>query len=189
MECRRWEETGLLYSVQELSSKENNDYEEHLKECGECRSELYRYRQEHARFFTVENLGAVPSLKVDAEILRVCSDCRKSVVVKAPALFPAFFRKAFVPVALFIVGFISVGYIMLNVQNAGQAKVASAQHSTSANSAVTQAATIAATAANMRQQIAADSLKDSLKGNKVNYARTRGNLSGQGAIPVDLKDK
>lgn len=188
MECRRWEETGLLYSVQELNSNDCNDYEEHLKECGECRSELYRYRQEHGRFFTVENLGAAPSPKVDSEILRVCSDCRRSVVVKAPALFPAFFRKAFVPVALFVVGFISVGYIMVNVQDAGQAKSALVKNSNTSTITVTQMAA-AAGAVGSTDQAATDSLNDSLKGNKVNYAKTRGNLSGQGAIPVDLKDK
>lgn len=188
MECRKWEETGLLYSVQELNAKENNDYEDHLKECGECRSELYRYRQEHRRFFTLENLCAVPSPKVDAEILRVCSDCRRHVAVKAPALFTSFFRKAFIPVALFIVGFISIGYIMLNVQNAEQARSASAANSKTSNSVVHQSAANAAVVA-FANKAAADSLKDSLKGNKVNYAKTRGNLNGQGAIPVDLKNK
>jgi anti-sigma factor RsiW len=177
-----------LYTVQELNSEESNDYEEHLKECGECRSELYRYRQEHGRFFTVENLCAAPSPKVDAEILRVCSNCRKSVAVRAPALFPAFFRKAFVPVALFVVGFISVGYIMLNVQNAGQGRSASVTDSKTSTIAVAQAAPSVAAFA-ISNQAATDSLKDSIKGNKVNYAKTRGNLSGQGAIPVDLKDK
>ena len=183
MECRRWEETGLLYSVQELNSNDCSDYEEHLKECGDCRSELYRYRQEHGRFFTLDNLGAAPSQKVDAEILRVCSDCRRNVVVKAPALFQGFFRKAFVPVALFVVGFISVGYIMVNVQDAGQAKSAFVKNS-GTSTTVAQAALPAAS-----NPVANDSLNDSLKGDKVNYAKTRGNLSGQGAIPVDLKGK
>jgi hypothetical protein len=186
MECPKWEETGLLYSVQELNSKECCDYEEHLKECGECRSELYRYRQEHERFFTLENLCATPSPDIDTEILRVCSDCRKSVSIKAPALFPAFFRKAFVPVALFVVGFISVGYIMVNVQDAGQARSALVKDAKTSTIAASQTAVAAVAAAN---QVVIDSLNDSLAGNKVNYAKTRGNLNGQGAIPVDLKDK
>jgi hypothetical protein len=188
MECRRWEETGLLYSVQELNSKELNDYEEHLKECGECRSELYHYRQEHKLFFTVENLGAMPSPGVDAEIIRVCSDCRKGVVVRAPALFPAFFRKAIIPLALLVIGFVPVGYIAMNVRNAEQLRSASAVNSRSVNLPVAEMTASVATAA-VDTKAAADSLKDSLNGNKVNFAKTRGNLNGQGAIPVDLKEK
>jgi len=34
-----------------------------------------------------------------------------------------------------------------------------------------------------------DSTADSTKGLKDNFAKSRGNLEGQGVIPVDLKDK
>jgi len=183
MACSKWEETGILFSANELADKESRDYGEHLKECDECRSELNRYREEHRRFFTAENLGAAPSEKVDAEILRLCSDPRKRVA--APSLFPALFRKAFVPVALFVIGFFAVGYVMLNVQNADQMKAASVQKAGGTTVAATQTVTNAPSVA--QNDSLADSLGDNQ--NKVNYAKTRGTLSGQEAIPVDLKNK
>jgi hypothetical protein len=175
MECRKWEELGLLYSAQELGVRESRDYEEHCTTCDTCRTELSCYRAEHARFFSPQILGAAPSEKVDAEILRVCSDPRPNVRIAAPSLFPAFLRRAFVPVALFVIGFISVGYIMMNMDNARQMKTAAVQ----AQKVEPQVAAAPATAA--------DSAKDSLHNPNLNYARTRGNLNDKGVMPVDLK--
>jgi anti-sigma factor RsiW len=176
MECRKWEEAGLLYAAGELTAQETAGFESHLVACGECRNELRRCRMEHERLFTAEVLGEVPSAEVDAEILRVCSNPKPNVRITAPALFAAFFRRqVFVPAMLFIVGFISVGYIMMNMENA--------RHMTTA--AVRPAATIAAP---QMAQTVTDSLKDSLNGDsKANYASTRGDLNDKGVITVDLK--
>lgn len=174
MECRKWEETGLLYTAGELSSQETLEYEAHLTVCEECRKEFDCYRSERERFFTAGVLGEVTSAKVDAEILRVCSDPRPKVRISAPALFAAFFRRqVLVPVMLFIVGFISVGYIMMNMENVRQMAVRS------------QPVTPQVQVASVK---VADSLKDSLNGDSgVNFARTRGNLNDKGVITVDLK--
>jgi hypothetical protein len=179
MECRKWEEAGLLYAAGELTAQEVGGFESHLATCGECRMVLECYRREHERFFTAEVLGEAPSAEVDAEILRVCSDPRPRVRIAAPALFAAFFRRqVLVPVMLFIVGFISVGYIMMNVENARQM-------SGTATAAVRPAATVAA---QQTAQAGTDSLNDSLNGgSKANYASTRGNLNDKGVITVDLK--
>jgi anti-sigma factor RsiW len=174
MECRKWEETGLLYSAGELGGQEALDYEAHLRDCEECRKELSCYRSEQERFFTAEVLGETPSAKVDAEILRVCSDPRPKIRISAPALFAAFFRRqVLVPAMLFIVGFISVGYIMMNMENARQMG-----GNTTAAVQPQKAAAPVQTA-----QADADSLKDSLKG----FASTRGNLNDKGVVTVDLK--
>ncbi|MBN2189478.1 MAG: hypothetical protein JW699_08485 [Chitinispirillaceae bacterium] len=174
MECRKWEETGLLYSAGELNAQEALDYESHLGECEECRKELSLYRGERERFFTAGVLGEAPSAKVDAEILRVCSDPRPRVRISAPALFTAFFRRrVIVPAMLFIVGFVSVGYIMMNMENArqmGGSTIAAIQQPKAAAPVVTV-------------QAVPDSLNDSLKG----FASTRGNLNDKGVITVDLK--
>ena len=180
MECRKWEELGLLYTAQELDPQGKRYYEEHLKTCEECRKEFDCYRGEHARFFTPEILGAAPSAKIDAEILRVCSDPRPKVRIAAPALFPAFLRKAFVPAMFFIIGFVSVGYIVMNMENARQ------MPDRKANVAVERQAAAAPTTV---AQAAADSAKDSLHNPKLNFAKTRGNLNDKGVIPVDLKSK
>jgi hypothetical protein len=178
MECRKWEDVGLLYSAQELGPSEVKEYESHLAVCSECRSELSLYRQEQKRFFTEEILGEAPPAKVSAEILRVCADQRSAkVAVAKMSIFPAFFRKALMPVALFVIGFISVGYIMMNLQNAQSMKTASLKAAAPGADVATQVAV----------QNAADTSKDSLHNPKVNFAQTRGNLNDKGVFPVDLK--
>jgi anti-sigma factor RsiW len=174
MACRKWEETGLLYAAGELGEQEALDYETHLAGCVECRDELERYRRERVRFFTTDVLGEVTSSEVDAEILRVCSDPRSRARISAPALFAAFFRRQiFIPAMLFVVGFISVGYIVMNMENARQMS-AGATAAVRSQQGASQIQTAEA---------AADSLEDSLKG----FADRRGNLSDKGVVTVDLK--
>jgi anti-sigma factor RsiW len=174
MECRKWEETGLLYSAGELDMQEAGEYETHLRECEECRTELSSYRSERERFYTEAVLGVAPSAEIDAEMLRVCSDPRPRIRIAAPALFTAFFRRrVVVPIMLFAAGFISVGYIMMNMENARQ-MAARAQPP--------------APQVQVAEVKEADSLKDSLdRDSGVNFARTRGNLNDKGVVTVDLK--
>jgi predicted anti-sigma-YlaC factor YlaD len=176
MECCKWEELGLLYSSGELDRKHVFDFEEHLKECEECRKELYYYRAEKKRFFTADMLGLTPSPEVDDKILLVCSDVHKKRV--SFTLMPAFLRKAVMPVALFAMAFVSVGYIILNMENANQMK--SAAIKTQPEQSAIQSAAV---------QPSFDSAADSTKGLNNNFAKSRGNLEGQGVIPVDLKNK
>lgn len=175
MECCKWEETGLLYAAGELVPELAAGYEKHLGECGYCREELDAYRSDRKNFFTEAVLGEVPSAEVDAEILRVCSDLRPKVRISAPALFAVFFRRqVVVPALLFMAGFISFGYIMVNRENARQ--MAAAQE----RNAVVQSIAVQAA-----QQ---DSLKDSVKNDtEQNFAGTRGNLNDRGVVTVDLK--
>lgn len=183
MECRRWEEAGLLYTAGELGAGEARDFEAHCAACEECRSELISYRREHERFFTAEILGETPSARIDDEILRVCGDPRPRVRIATPFTFASFFRRqALVPAMLFVLGFISVGYIMMNRENArqiagGQAGAAVvAVHQQNSQAAVPVAQTVS------------DSVKDSLSGDSgVNFSRTRGNLNDKGVVTVDLK--
>jgi hypothetical protein len=173
MECRKWEEFGLLYSADELGTPARHDFEDHLKECEDCRKELFCYCGERERFFTPEILGESPSAKVDAEILRVCSDPRPKIRSATPILLSAFLRKALVPVMLFVIGFISVGYIMMNMENARQTYRTTA--------AAVQQQTLPA------QTRVAQKMADSAKESDVNYARTRGDLNDKGVFTVDLK--
>jgi hypothetical protein len=176
MECCKWEELGLLFSSGELDRIHASDFEEHLKECDECRKELYYYRAEKKRFFTADMLGVSPSPEVDAKILHVCSDVRKKGVPFT--LMPAFLRKAVMPVSLFALAFVSAGYIILNMDNASQMKSAAVKVQPAQS--VIQSAAV---------QPYFDSTADSTKGLKDNFAKSRGNLEGQGVIPVDLKNK
>ncbi|MBN2036191.1 MAG: hypothetical protein JW768_05570 [Chitinispirillaceae bacterium] len=176
MQCRKWEELGLLYCASELDQKSSRDFEEHVNECEACRKELDCYREEKKRFFTVEVLGETPSPEVDAEILRVCSNPKKQASAITP--IPAFLRKAVVPLALFVIGFVSVGYIMLNMENADRMRAAAAQE----ENAIAQTAPRETPAVvQARGDSAIDSAND-------NFAKTRGTI-GKGVVPVDLKNK
>lgn len=183
MDCCKWEELGLLYSSGELDPKNTRDFDEHLKECEVCRHELLLYREVKKRFFSAHILGDAPSPAVDAEILRVCADARKRGT--AFTLMPSFMRKALMPVALFALAFVSAGYIMWNMQNADMIKSAAIKESSPASAAVNALPSAQTVLANT----ASDSITDSANGLKENFAKSRGNLEGQGVIPVDLKNK
>ncbi|MBD3321898.1 MAG: hypothetical protein GF350_12450, partial [Chitinivibrionales bacterium] len=73
MECNKWEESGLLYTSNELDDEQREQFENHCRECSTCAGELKTYQQEKAEFFTLPVLSESPSQKTDQEILRVCS--------------------------------------------------------------------------------------------------------------------
>ncbi|MBN1128627.1 MAG: zf-HC2 domain-containing protein [Chitinispirillaceae bacterium] len=183
MECCKWEELGLLYSANELDDKRARDFEEHLKECEECRKELYYYREEKKRFFTEALLGDSPSQKTDVELLRLCSHLRRKG--SFVTLMPSLLRRAVVPLSLFAVAFVSVGYVMMNMENARQLNAAASHNAVQAVEPSTLVASVPSEAAGT----AADSAADSARFPDINFAKTRGNLQGQGVIPVDLKNK
>jgi hypothetical protein len=180
MECSTCEERGLVYCVREPDECESVEAQRHFSENEECREECEKsWRvQEQARAPGL--LDAAPSAKIDTEILRVCSDGRKRVT--ATVLFPAFIRKAIIPATLFIMGFMCVGYIALNMENAHQIKSAGMAVKTSVPAAQPQAPAIQVTTAK-------DSLKDILHNPKSGFANNRGNLDGNGVITVDLEKK
>jgi len=179
MACSKWEETGLLYSSNELDELEKKAYEEHLAGCEECRSEYESYRKEQTSFFTPEILGETPSEKVDAEIKRVCSTPKKQFT--SIGFFPVF-KKTVFSVTFFVVGFIVVGYFSLNIENSrGIQKVVVEEKPDSSPS---RSPEIVAEKKNP------DSLQhDSLNDSDVYFSKTRGNLQIKGVYPVDLKDK
>jgi anti-sigma factor RsiW len=184
MECCKWEELGLLYTSDELDRKDAVDFEEHLKECEECRKELYYYRSEKKQFFAIHILGDAPSPEVDAKILHLCSNVRKKGMFFS--FMPAFLRKAAIPVALFALAFISAGYVMLNMDFANQFKSAAIKGPVPSAVGAQPAQPVVQSAA---VQPSSDSTADSLKSLKENYAKSRGNLQGQGVVPVDLINK
>lgn len=178
MECPKWEELGLLFSANELPPDETAEYRKHLEACESCRSELSIYESERRNFFSPEMLCDVPSAAIDREILRVCSDPRR----KAAGLtfFPAFVRKSFVPVVLFLMAFVTMGYITFNLNNAKQLKSFASQHqAVPAPQAVQHAPAF--------QTVVAAAADSQNKPITTNFAATRGNLNDKGVITVDLK--
>jgi len=180
MECPKWEELGLLFSADELSPDQAAEYRQHIQSCSWCREESSAYEEEHRRYFTPEILCEAPSAAVDREILRVCSDPRRKVA--GLSFFPAFIRKALVPMALLLMGFVTFGYISFNVYNAKQLK------SLAARTQVAPAPQAVQPIAHPAVPAVA-SAADSQNQNKpiTNFSGTRGNLNDKGVITVDLK--
>jgi len=177
-----WEELGLLYSSEELSEDEKKAFSEHLTQCSKCTEEMKAYQHDKERYFSKEFLEAAPSAKCDAEILRVCSDGRKKM--SSFNIFPIFFKKSVISLALFLIGFTVVGYIAFQVDSSKQGTNVSDNGVTSESNA-----THLADNADAQNTSQSDSAADSSSDSKVNFAKTRGNLNHKGVYPVDLQNK
>jgi hypothetical protein len=182
MACSKWEETGLLYTSDELTTQEKESFTLHLVECGECRNEYETYRCEQATLFSNDVLGATPSAACDAEILRVCSDGRKRITSVGGV--SVFLKRSVISLALFVASFTVVGYLAFNahesgLHGAGDGIVKSNTDQTIKHNEV-------GIAPQVRQN---DSLADSTGKNSVNFANQRGNLDLNGVFPVDLQNK
>ena len=183
MECKRWEENGLLFVSEELDDDERQSFERHLAECSWCAAEEKAYRMDRERFFTEKILGEAPSAACDAEILRVCSDGRRKVT--GFASMPLFIRRSVVSFMLFAIGFVGVGYITLK---GGIGKKAAGVSAVASDSSIT-AEPVAAGASFAPGTDAVDSTADSSSEKAVNYSKTRGNLDLNGVYPVDLQNR
>lgn len=182
MECNKWEEYGLLFTSGELDAGERQSFEQHLGECSICAREHEAYRAEKKRFFTPEILEDTPSPACDAEIIRVCSDGRRKVSGLHP--MPLFIRKSVISVALFVIGFVGVGYITLKTGNHD----GNAVTPVASDSSITTESVVAGTGVS-DGVIPDDSIADSSSEKGVNYSKTRGNIGLNGVYPVDLQNK
>jgi len=176
MACNKWEETGLLFSSGELSADEHAEYSAHIAVCSECSEEYTMYTSMQKRFFTAPVLEAQPSAGCDAEIFRVCADGRKKITTLTFSPFAAIFKRTVISLSLFALGFVSVSYVTMKMNNstmnqtANVAEVNTLQKTDSAGAST-------------------DSSSDSIIDNSVNYANKRGNMGLKGVVPVDLQNK
>lgn len=178
MACNTWEERWLLYGSDELSEQEVADFTSHIKNCDACRCELDTYNLEKKSFYTFDILGENTSEAVDREILRVCSSRRRQVATFN--LFPIFFKKAAISVALFLIGFSAVGYIAFKVES----------KRTTFTPVVAQKNLQQSSPMVAEPTTAKDSAEESvLSDSAVNFAKTRGNLDLRGVYPVDLQNR
>jgi hypothetical protein len=111
MECNNFEEYGLLYASGELDPAAARGYEAHLEACDECRRETEAYGRERAELYTADVLSERPSPAADAEILRLCSNIRKTPTAFASTLFLNIKKYAPVPVFLMLVMAAVGGYL------------------------------------------------------------------------------
>jgi len=177
-----WEEMGLLYSSDELNEKERQTFSAHIGECSECAHEWENYQYEQEHFFSINILGDTPSAACDTEILRVCADGRKRVT-NLHAI-PLFFKKSAISLALFLVGFTVVGYIVFRADVSDLPKTTAGIVNDN-KTQPTSATPVSETAINGRN----DSLADSAQKNPLNYANQRGNLDLKGVYPVNSENK
>jgi len=178
MACNLWEEMGLLYSSDELNEQERETFTAHIRQCTECAHEWETYQHEKKKFFSIDVLGEAPSAACDAEILRVCSDGRRQPTNLS--IISLFIRKSVIGLALFLIGFTAVGYLVFRADVSDEQKTAIGSEKEVETTA--PPATPVMEAAVNKQQ---DTLVDSAQHDSVNFANRRGNLDLKGVYPVD----
>jgi len=128
MECNKWEETGLLYVARELNDHAATAFEIHCKECSCCAELVESYRRDKSRFFRLDILCEKPSARVDQAIENAAAHSLRIAGIYWN-LFSGL-KKAVVPVLLFVLGFGTGTYFVLNIQNAKTRPMAVAQSKT-----------------------------------------------------------
>ena len=171
MVCEIWEEKGLLYLADELDESESNVFESHLAECETCRRERELYLKEKENFFKPEIFEDEPSTAVDNEILRLCSDPVRPT--GAGLMFPSFVKKIIFALLILSVGFVGGAYF------AGLKEPSNIKQAETNMEEKVQVERVA-TGINRSGDPADDSTSDSA------VIFKRGNLTGEGVVPVDL---
>jgi len=186
MECKNWQETGLMYLAGELTSEEASQFLEHTCACDVCKNEVASYEYLQKNVLSSEIFCEAPSEALDAKILAVCS---QKPMITGMNLFGTTWVKRTVYASLFLVFGLGAGvYFAMNyyapVQTDSQASVAKQAVPASAVPAATTPVTTVA----IHKDSLASHLKDSLN-QPENQMITRpiDVSSQQGIITVDLK--
>jgi hypothetical protein len=173
MECKQWEEKGLLFTADELDETQVTLFNDHLQVCEGCREELARYRREKKEFLFPAMFEDEPSPAVDAEIIRVCSLPIRPALVSS--VFPSFIKNSLAALFILTVGFGSGAYFA-GVKIESGIKLAKQNAVTMQKNALVERQEVIKNDSAARS----DSLPKVVK---------RGNLDVKGVIPVDLTDE
>jgi len=178
--CNKFEKFGLLYVVGELTAAEAREYGSHVNDCEECRRETEAYRKERAELYTADILSERPSPAVDAEILRMCSNVKKTPTAFTPMLF----IKKYAPVSVFLMlVMVAVGgYFRYHSMTADSlvSKYGGEAVPSQSNDGNMQAP---AAPVNNEEFAMSDSNK-SIQDTNAPFSKTRGNLNLEGVITV-----
>lgn len=185
MACNDWEELALLYSSDELEESKRVQFESHIAQCESCKEFLEQYQKERKSLFSIQMLGVSTSEAVDKEIKRVCENGKKQYT--NAGFFSVFAKRTIISTSFFLIGFVVIGYFMLNIN---QAKVAGNND----NQSIVPAAASLNSSTNVAEilqstQDSDDSVSGTTKDTNRSFAKNRGNLEGSGVIPVDLITK
>ncbi|MBN1602433.1 MAG: hypothetical protein JW915_12545 [Chitinispirillaceae bacterium] len=185
MACSDWEETALLYSSGELDEDHEVEFKSHIAQCESCKAFLEQYQKDRESLFSIEALGAAPSEKVDLEVKRVCESSKKQYT--NIAVFPAFAKKSIISVSFFLIGFVVIGYLMINVQHSEVVKAKTIQTNDPSGSESNQMVNVAEIL--KANPDSADSINSTPLDSNRSFSKNRGNLDATGVVPVDLITK
>ena len=176
MECNKWEEKGLLFTSGELNEEEAKAFNDHCMTCETCRKELQLYRREKESIFRPEMFEESPSLAVDKEIMRVCSQPMKPTITSP--IFSSFIKNTIYALLIFAVGFGGGAYFiaMKTDSDARKANIVQQQEETTPQPQVVA-----------DQLKRADSEEDSAISDSTPQQFKRGDA--QDIIPVIVEDK
>lgn len=185
MACNDWEETALLYSSGELDEDQEVEFKSHIAQCESCKAFYERYQKDRESLFSIVTLGVAPSEKVDNEIKRVCESSKKQYT--NITFFPAFAKKSIISVSFFLIGFVVIGYLMINVQHSKVVKAKAIQINDPSGSGSSQMANVAEVL--RANPDSSDSTNSSPLDSNRSFSKNRGNLDATGVVPVDLITK
>lgn len=176
MECKIWNEQGLLFTSGELDAKEKVAFEMHSASCTLCASELAEYAAVRS-ICTKDLLEVTPSEKCDKEIVRICSKPKRYTSIFSS--MPVLVRQSLSAIAILIAGFAGGSYFV-GLQMAAKSDV---QKSTVqiAVSKPSYEAVASKTDSVFKKKDSAYQKPTLIKG--------RGDMSQQGVVPVDLTDE
>ncbi|HEX2956173.1 MAG TPA: zf-HC2 domain-containing protein [Chitinispirillaceae bacterium] len=183
MACNDWEELSLLYSSGELDDSKKVQFESHIAQCESCKQFLEQYQKDRESLFSIQMLGVSTSETIDKEIKRVCENGKKQYT--STGFFSVFAKKTIISTSFFLIGFVVVGYFMLNVQ---QAKVSN----NTVNQTIGPSNPSSNSSINVAEILKADSVdssSDVSKDSNRSFAKNRGNLEASGVVPVELITK
>jgi hypothetical protein len=188
MECPKWQENGLLFVSGEADARQNEEFNEHMRVCIECKNEVEAYEYDKRHFFQQDFFTESPSEAINKKIIAACS--HKPVTTLGFSLFSGVWMKKALLSTFFLVFGIGAGvYFTMHYSNSisGVALSKSEKASSTTVTPVNQKATPAVQLAKVKAGDSAKSnKKDSLKANEaVSFPGNQ--KSGEGIIPVDLK--
>jgi hypothetical protein len=130
-------------------------------------------------------LGVSTSEAVDKEIKRVCENGKKQYT--NTGFFSVFAKRSIISTSFFLIGFVVVGYFMLNIQQAKVARSSNTQSIVPSNSSLNSSTNVAEILKSDSELT--DSMSGTSKDTNRSFAKNRGNLGASGVIPVDLITK
>lgn len=182
MDCNLWNEKGLLFLANELDESEKQSFDIHMESCDFCQKEVALCQKEEKTIFKSGMFEEMPSLAVDKEILRVCSQAVKPAV--GTFMMSSLFKNAFALLLVLLVGF-GGGTYFAGIKAQSDARIAK-QNNQKASEAMQDSASPSAVASSRDEN--GNPINDSIL-SEDGIIQRRGDMSVHGVVPVDLTNE